>query len=238
MPLRVRSPVIGEAHVWVARVDVPPEQIARLDAVVTGEERARAQRFRFQVLRDRFSATRAIRRLILAHYLDADPQRLTFVRGPRGKPELVADGSGGLRFNESETQGLALFALTRVSAVGVDVESVRPFDDADRIVEMFASGLERQLFRHIPAGHRNAAFLRWWTGKEAYVKAVGTGLYQDLDTYSVSFDSPLRLLEADAGDARRWSLVELRPAPGFTAALVVEGGPLHLRLLEWTDRLL
>jgi 4'-phosphopantetheinyl transferase len=74
-----------------------------------------------------------------------------------------------------------------------------------------------------------AAFFACWTRKEAYLKALGDGLAVPLDQFSVSVapGEPARLLgvAGKPGEAARWSMLELRPSPGYVAALVVEAGP-------------
>ena len=68
----------------------------------------------------REEARRALRELLGA-YLDAPPEAIALVAGPLGKPELA---DAALRFNLSHSAGLALVAVARDRAVGVDVERI------------------------------------------------------------------------------------------------------------------
>ena len=66
-----------------------------------------------------------------------------------------------------------------------------------------------------------------WTCKEAYLKALGDGLSKALDQFDVLLipAEPVHLVnvEVDCDDATRWTLKALTPAPGYVAALAVEG---------------
>jgi 4'-phosphopantetheinyl transferase len=115
--------------------------------------------------------------------------------------------------------------------VGVDVESLRPVPEAESIVSEFGSPLEKETFASIGPQEREVAFLRWWTGKEAYVKAVGEGLSLPLTTFSILVRAGGGLRLEGAGDG--WSLHALEPAPGYVGALVVWGAMRRLNLRAW-----
>jgi hypothetical protein len=77
--------------------------------------------------------------------------------------------------------------VARGVELGIDIERVRPVPDAAGIVARFGSAFEVASFGLVPEQDRDAAFLRWWTAKEAFVKMMGTGLDYPLDAFSVSF---------------------------------------------------
>jgi 4'-phosphopantetheinyl transferase len=81
------------------------------------------------------------------------------------------------------------------------------------------------------------AFFRCWTRKEAYIKARGEGLSLPLDQFDVSLapGAPAALLgtRPDSSEASRWSLQNLDPAPGYAAALAVEGRGCRLACWQW-----
>ena len=63
----------GEVHVWRASLAASADELARLHALLSGEEQTRAARFKFEVHRGRFIAGRGIQRLLLARYLGVAP---------------------------------------------------------------------------------------------------------------------------------------------------------------------
>ena len=71
------------------------------------------------------------------------------------------------------------------------------------------------------------AFFNCWTRKEAYIKAIGEGLSEPLDRFSVTLkpEDPARFIHL-GGDPRRaaaWTLHHLIPEPGAVGALALEG---------------
>jgi 4'-phosphopantetheinyl transferase len=224
-------------HLW--RIDLAGlvAQAERLAETLAPDELARAARFRFARDRLRFIAGRAALRAILARYLGVAPREVAFVYGAHGKPALTPGpplpsqrgrGPGGeaqIQFNVAHSAELALVAVARGRAVGVDVEMLRPLPELAPMIDKVCTPRERVALRALPDAERPAAFFNLWTRKEAVLKARGDGLGMALDRVEVALGEPARLLRLD-GDpqaAQRWSLRALAPAPGYVAALAVEG---------------
>ncbi len=227
-----------DVHVWCAFLDQPAASLQRLAQTLSADERARAERFHFERDRKHFTAGRGVLRTILGHYLGIEAERLQFCYGPRGKPALLATYGGGmLCFNLSHSHGLALYAVARGREVGVDIEYVHPLTDADQIAERFFSARENAIFRTLAPEQKIEAFFNCWTRKEAYIKATGDGLSRPLDQFDVSLvpGEPARLLcvEGDAAETVRWSLRAMTPAPGYAAAIIVEGHDWRLACWQW-----
>jgi 4'-phosphopantetheinyl transferase len=222
-------PLGDDLHAWRIALEPPPGVVDRLAALLSPDERARADRFRFEADRDHFLVARGSLRSILARYTGIDPGRLRFRLGEFGKPELGADDGGDrLRFNLSHSGTLALLVVAAGRRVGVDLERLRPMADAERIAARFFSAREQSELRALPEPERLAAFFRVWTRKEAYIKAIGTGLATPLDGFAVSLapGEPPRLLDV-AGrpeEAARWAMLDFRPGSDYLGAAAVEGG--------------
>lgn len=235
----------GEVHVWRASLEQPPGVAARLRLTLSEDERERAARFHFERDRVRFVIARAALRAVLGRYLDVPPGSLRFSYGAHGKPllspEFVAESAeGGLEFNVSHSHTLALVAVARGRALGVDIERLRA-DAAERqIAERFFSAQEVAALCALPDAQQPRAFFDCWTRKEAYIKARGEGLSFPLDEFDVSLqpDAPAVLLgvRGDVREAARWSLRALDVEPGYAAALAVEGNGWRLRTLQWEPR--
>jgi 4'-phosphopantetheinyl transferase len=227
----------GVVHVWRIRLDVSDQLAARFEPTLAADERERADRFRTAELRRRFVAGRGALRALLGAYLGIEPALVAFSYGHRGKPSLA---NPGVEFNLAHTDDLALCALTVGRAVGVDVERLRPMDDAERIIARYFTSRECLEFLEHPRAERASAFFRGWTRKEAFLKATGEGLAASLDSFEVSLDAGgARLLRVgdDPDAARRWSLVDVDVEPGFVAALAVEGPIEAVFVRDWKPEL-
>ena len=110
--------------------------------------------------------------------------------------------------------------------IRIDVEAVRELDSADEIEDRIFSKRERELYSSLDSRNRVAGFFNCWTCKEAFVKAIGVGLYHPLDRFDVLLPpgEPGRILRVDGvpGDNCGWRLDSFCPAPGCVAAVVTE----------------
>lgn len=222
----------GDVHVW--RVDLGGESgtpTARRAALLSPDERARADRFRLERDRRRFVLARSAARLVLAAYLDAPPEALRFDYGPRGKPSLAPPFSP-LAFNVSHSDDLALIAVRERGPLGVDIERVRPDIGGDEIAERFFCPAERAWLRALAPAHRPEGFFCLWTRKESYIKGLGEGVWHELTSFDVSQSPPDPVRQgAGAQTSHPWFVHDLAPGDGFRAALAVEGS--GGRVLTW-----
>jgi 4'-phosphopantetheinyl transferase len=222
-----------EVHVWRATLDQPPSQIESFRHTLAADEHARAERFYFQRDREHFIVARGVLRSLLGCYLNKAPECLSFRYSSYGKPALAWESGGNtVRFNLSHSHGVALYAVTRGREVGIDLEYIRSDLEVEQIAERFFSRREVATLRTLPPEVQRQAFFLCWTRKEAYIKARGEGLSLPLDQFDVSLipGEPVALLstQGDPYEVSRWSLQELTPAPGYAAALAVEGRGWHL----------
>lgn len=241
----VGEPAWRDGHtVWSVGLRLSAARRAACLSVLDGEERARSDRFLRAEDRDRFVASHAALRLVLAGFLDADARALAFSTSMTGKPELAGPEVGRLRFNLSHSGGHALVAVSTTARIGVDVEVPRPMPDALRIAR--AHFHPREVAALAACGRAvEAAFFACWTGKEAFVKAVGAGLSMPLDGFAVAIPpAPPAILEIGGlrAPAAGWTLATLAPAPGVPGAVAIEAprAACALRRLhpDWADRLL
>jgi 4'-phosphopantetheinyl transferase len=227
-----------EVDVWAAGLECSAQSLAALQATLSRDEQERAGRFYFERDRRRFICARGALRGLLGAYLNVEPGDLTFKYGEHGKPALSDKFDGALAFNLSHSHELALVVIGRGIEMGVDVEAIRPVADADDIASKFFSAAEVAALQALSESARRPAFFACWTRKEAYLKALGSGLARPLDQFSVSLipGEPVRLVvHDDEGETARWSIRELAPEPGYAAALVTDGRPAKVRCWRWTD---
>jgi 4'-phosphopantetheinyl transferase len=226
-----------EVHVWRVSVLQPLATIQDLRSLLSRDEIARAERFRFEKDCCRFIITHGLLRILLARYLNlpfVSASQLQFCTNAYGKPSLdLGMQDGVLNFNLSHSHELILFAFTYVRQVGVDIEYMRPDLDLESLVQHTFSPLENEMLRALPPSERMNAFYQCWSRKEAYIKARGKGLSIPLDSFDVSLrlGEPVALLNSreDPRETARWRMCALHPHPDYASALVVEGDDWHLR---------
>lgn len=228
-----------DVHVWRASLELPAARIQSLANLLSADEQERADRFYFQKDRNHYIVARATLRLILSRYLDTQAREIRFRYGPKGKPDLKLNSDAKpLYFNISHSYELALYAVTCVGEIGIDVEHIHPGPARESIAERFFAPAEVDVLRSLPAHLQDEAFYTCWTRKEAYIKAVGEGLSLALDQFEVSLipREPAVLLKTrpDAAEAARWWLHALTPGPDYVAALAVAGNPRKTICWQWS----
>ena len=89
-------------RLWLATLARTSAEIDEATGWLSGAERARAERFGTDALRERWIAGRTTLRLLLGNVLGIPPAAVEIRRGIRGRPEL-ADPQAGIDFNVSHT---------------------------------------------------------------------------------------------------------------------------------------
>jgi 4'-phosphopantetheinyl transferase len=166
-----------DVDVWRAALDDQPDALVRqMEALLSADEADRARGFYFERDRRRYIVGRGVLRILVGRYLERTPQSVAFTYGPNGKPGLRGAGEGELFFNVAHSEGLALYAFTRVGEVGIDVERMRDLPDWESVAQAAFCPHELAQLRACPAATRRDEFFRAWTRQEAVLKALGTGL--------------------------------------------------------------
>jgi len=170
------------AEVWIAEMAEFTGLSAELDRLLSDDERAHVQRFRAGGATLRLS--RALLRLVLADYLHVAPTEVEIDRScpscgrSHGKPRLRRPyaAAPALHFSVAHGGDLLVLALADAIQVGVDVEPWTPEEVAAELLEFALTPAEHQLVQQAPVAERSRVFARYWTGKEAVLKALGSGL--------------------------------------------------------------
>lgn len=220
----------NEVHVWCIELDCEPAVFSAFEAVLSPQERQRAERFAFDELRRRWTAAHGALRMILADYAEAAPQDIAFEAGPQGKPRLAANSSS-IDFSLSHTGPLAFVAIAS-ACVGIDAEVVRPEIAYQELSRHFFAPAEVEEIEALAEAQRVDAFFACWTRKEAFVKALGIGLFMALDRFQVTVrpDAPARLVWVEGGVELpgQWSLSDLGES-GVAAAVAVRQPSANVR---------
>ena len=222
-------------HVWSVPTVASAGISLRFERTLSPDERERADRFRFAYLRESFIVARGALRVLLGRYLGLSPADIQFTYNGKGKPALAAPS--GLCFNASHSGGLALFAFTPNCEIGVDVEQIRPLPDMQNIANRFFCSAEASELATLSANQRTSAFFLCWTRKEAYIKAIGEGLFEPLDGFRVTLQpsQPARFMHLPHDALGAWKLHNLHVVPGYAAALAYRDAERPVALSPLND---
>jgi 4'-phosphopantetheinyl transferase len=217
-------PAAGEAHLFC----VAFTEFGRWDFawdILSVDERARAAAFIAGSVRDRYVFSHAFLRSVLSAFLRQAPSQIALERLPGGKPVLVSAANHALWFNLSHCMTHVVVAVAGTPDVGVDVECARDALDALGIARRFFAPAEVSRLTAVAPGLVEDTFLRLWTCKEAFLKAIGVGLGFGLDSISISEsggnDVTFAEIPSGHGSPEAWSLRTFAPASGCQVALAV-----------------
>lgn len=214
--LTISSPTID---VRTFALDLPEAEAEPLAALLSSEERRRADRLVRPEDRARFQAAHGRLREIIGYHLSVAPREIVFGVEPAGKP-YVAKPETSLRFNLSHSDALAGVAISHGIAVGIDIERIKPLDGTG--LEEALSRREQDALAALGGIERRDAFYRCWTRKEALLKAHGQGLGVPLDSFDVPIDdTPDTIVRFGATrcEAQDWRIVSFVPAAGYAGAV-------------------
>ena len=229
---RLPAPRVGPDEVAVFYALVPPlddRSVSVFAAELRQDERMRADGFLRAADRHLFIASHWLMHRAITWALGHG--RWQVRAGRHGKPELVAAGDPPLCFNLSHTSGLAVCALARGRAVGVDAETIDPGRHLAAMAQRYLAPCERNTLAACNPGHRAEMFTRFWTLKEAVLKALGCGLTFPLNEFGFRLDPPTLVQAPDTDDGTWWHLEEMAPTPSHRVALAVRRDP-HTRLVS------
>lgn len=212
----------NNVHIWTANIDHYISINIEFDRYLSQDELKRARNYKFNKDRDRFAATRNILRALLAKYLTTHPKDIQFLYNNHGKPYI----NEKIHFNVSHSNEMALYAFTNIGHIGIDIEKIQPIADLLEISKQYFSDNEIQTLRSLKLEKQLISFFNCWTRKEAFVKAVGTGLSQSLNEFSVTCrpEEPpgISFLE-NTNIEGNWKLHSLDEFKSYSAAFVLDG---------------
>ena len=230
-----------EVHIWRASLAQPPSVVARLTRLLSDDERHRASCYVIDAHRTQFIVSRGIQRDVLSRYVDIPAVDLEFVYSRTGKPMLAgASARSDVTFNVSNSGELALYAIARGHAIGVDVEVLRPLGDALTIADRFLSANDLVMIDAAPESERASVFLQRWTLFEARIKALGLTVGDPLHRQASWPDLPGPHEREEDAALRRSSTREFRSfaldlGPRYIGAVVIDAESPRLRYIDWSE---
>jgi 4'-phosphopantetheinyl transferase len=205
----------------------------RLLHLLSDEECHRAEAFAFDRDTRRFVVSRAVLRSLLSRVLGVPAHELKFWIEPDGKPTLDPGMGQPVQFGLSRSQELVLIGVAP-RPLGVDIEWLDNAIDIEALADYVLSRREQESFERLDPSDRRKAFLQCWTIKEAYLKAIGKGLFVPPAVVEVSFRPGARVqlqsIFGDASAALRWFIDPVEPQEDYIGAVATEGGPWRTRM--------
>lgn len=167
----------------VMHVDLLAHGSRELEALAWLDQAERSQwdSYRYPGPRNRFGLCRSALRIILADRLGCKGDEISFGAGKHGKPVAMVRGVPvNADFNVSHSGHHGMIAFRPDGRIGVDVEERvdRPY--LVGLIDSVLTRKERSEIEYMPSDVKVYAFYRFWTIKEAIIKAIGAGHSMDI----------------------------------------------------------
>ena len=227
-----------EVHVWYCnpRVIQDESKLMAYESVLSDQEVERYQRYYFDKDRHSYLVSHALLRHSLSRYVDVPASAWRFTKKEHGKPELILQaGMPAINFNLTHTDGLTACVVALDRACGIDAENINRKNRLQAVANrMFADEELKRLSKE----DIQKNFFYYWTLREAYVKALGTGLsgsskdfFFDIDEEGASAVVQHRDRQQLVDNSWLFRLFELTPEHVLTVACK-SVDPVEVRLRE------
>ncbi|MGW2649316.1 4'-phosphopantetheinyl transferase family protein [Streptomyces sp. NPDC001393] len=134
----------------------------------------------------------AVSRVVLKHTaaaaLQVPAERLDLAGLPGGRPVLRGLGAD-LQVSLSHTDELIVVGVSRAGPVGVDAEPAGRRISLEALRDHVCTAEEAEALMALPEEERTDRFLRLWTLKEAYTKALGHGMRRRFSAFGFGWDA-------------------------------------------------
>jgi 4'-phosphopantetheinyl transferase len=154
-----------------------------------------------------FLLGRAMARSLVGRALGVAPDAWPWREGPRGRPEIDRP-TCAVSFNVAHSGGVVVCAVAHEAEVGIDVEDRRRARLDRELVARYCSSAEAADIARAGDDWQDR-FLRYWTLKEAYLKARGLGIAVHLSDLSFTLgangDARVDFLDSLVGSDPNWA---------------------------------
>jgi 4'-phosphopantetheinyl transferase len=181
LPKLIYRQLNSAAHLYATRFSI--HNPSDYYSLLSEEEQLKTQKKAFPKLQDEAILSLGLRRAILAKHLSQSAKELIFSVTENQKPTLVK----GPYFNVSHSHDYWVIAIAHNGPIGVDIEDKsRPVNFLEIAKRFFSP--EEYAFLSASVEPKEV-FWRYWTAKEALVKASGKGIVEGIDKMIIDLNA-------------------------------------------------
>jgi 4'-phosphopantetheinyl transferase len=226
---------INEVKIWHGKVSAEDVHYPAYWRVLDEAEQTHAGKIKNALLHKRYVEIHGRLRNLLAKTLNQSPEKIRIKKAEHGKPYLADYPE--LAFNLSHTADRLMIAVGRDCQLGVDIEICKPRVNLSGLVNKCFAEEEVAYWTQLPETQKNQAFYRFWTRKEAFVKATGDGIALGLDQCVINPENPAQFLRipGKCGMPLTWHVLDIELGEGVCSALVADKKFSVIRLTDFAE---
>jgi 4'-phosphopantetheinyl transferase len=204
--------ILSDNEVRIVYSFATAESFPAADAfdILSESEKSKYERFHFVEDKLRFLKARYILRKIASSYHNnCDPKEIQISLNSFGKPYF---NDIPLHFSITHSGQVAAVAFLKSYPVGIDIEIKREVSDMNQLAQRFFADAEVNYLNQFTGEELISNFFRIWSAKEAYIKAIGLGVSNELKSFSTiqnntlstvidfeNYSNAYKILEVDFG---------------------------------------
>lgn len=195
-------------------------------------EKARAEKMTNHAQQQRYVETHGRLKYLLALYVNEAPEKIRLNKTPHGKPYLADKPE--IVFNLSHSGNMMVIGVSNHCNLGVDIEVCQPRSNFSALVKKCFADEETSYWNKLPEAQKIVEFYRFWTRKEAFVKAIGRGIPLGLNSCVINPEKPTAFLRipAECGPVSDWRLQNMDLSKNSCCAVVTDKAFSSIRLID------
>lgn len=209
-------------NLWQGEITATEANYQRYWCILNQTEQQHACTIKNRQLHSRYVEIHARLRILLGNAVNAGPEQLSIHKAEYGKPYLADYPE--LAFNLSHTANKMVVAIAYNCELGVDIELCKTRTNLPALVDKCFAEEEKNHWQQLPEPQKTLAFYRFWTRKEAFVKATGRGIALGLKQCAINPENPKELLRIpkDYGQASEWLMQDIDLGGSICGALAAK----------------
>jgi len=215
----------NQVHIWSVNISEHINKLPIYWEFLNDKEKAKAAQFKFDKDCNCFVVARGVLKKLLSIYLNLKPKEIEFQFADYGKPYI--NHPSKIQFNVSHSKDAILIGFVRNDSIGIDTEYTKRKIEVKEIARQFFSQEEYQSLMALNSEYQLQGFYNCWTRKEAFIKALGSGLSFPLNQFVVSLDSStkaeLKKTKWDSTEKEKWTLQSISQRENYIGAFAVKG---------------
>ena len=225
----------NELEIWHGKVSAEDAHYQAHWRILDDAEQTHAGKIKNALLHKRYVETHGRLRNLLAQTLKQPPEKIRIKKAEHGKPYLADYPE--LAFNLSHSADRLMLALGWQCQLGVDIEVCKQRISLSGLVDKCFAEEEAAYWAELPESQKNQEFYRFWTRKEAFVKATGHGIALGLNCCVINPENPTEFLRVPelCGLASAWQVLDIDLGDGIYSALVADKKFSVLRLRDFSE---
>lgn len=222
-----RTRPVNFLNIWRTPVNLGREDLEAMKGCMNEEELQKAERFYQHDDTIRYIIGRGFLRRLIGAYLNLEPKSVELSQNRYNKPLLASHHN--FHFNISHAGDWVVFALSNYST-GIDIEPVDLSFAYQEVLPQFFEPSEIGYLAKSASPQRS--FFKIWTRKEAFLKATGWGLSDQLNQYCF-LDGRQAIPLPEAIEPGDWEVKSFIMDKKYYLSLAFPAAGLQPRFFNW-----